>query len=83
MADEIGNKDVMAVITSSQALDVFAINDAINQNKSIGFASAVNMAINRNAISSVNFTANNGTIDFATPTGDKTAVAVIVEMNKQ
>ena len=82
-ADEMGNKDYMAIITSSEALNVFELNEAVNQNKSLGFAASINKAIKRNAVSNINFIANNGTFGFSTQTGDKNAVAMIVAIGKQ
>ena len=82
-ADEVGNKDVMAIVTSNQPLDVFEINTMINSNKGIGFENAINVAIKRNTINSVRFYDNKGTFGFETNTGDLGAVAMIVEINKQ
>ena len=82
-ADEVGNKDVMAIVTSNQPLDVFEINTMINSNKGIGFESAINVAIKRNTINSVRFYDNKGTFGFETNKGDLGAVAMIVEINKQ
>ena len=82
-ADEIGNKDYMAIITSTEPIDVFQLNDAVNQNKVKGFANAVNMAIKRNSIEGIHFSANNGSFGFATTIGDKSAVAIIVAIDKQ
>ena len=81
-ADEIGNKDFMAIVTSNKELDVFDLNNAINQNKNLGFANAVNAAIDRNALNNIRFFANNGTFGFNTNSGDLGAVAMIVEINK-
>lgn len=82
-ADEIGMQDEMAVITSSEPLNIFDVNNSINQNKSSGFANAVNKAINRITISNINFTTNNGLIGFETTVGDKKAVAMILQIDKQ
>ena len=82
-ADEIGNKDFMAIITSKKELNVFEINKAINQNKNQGFANGVNSAIGRNAINGIKFFANNGTFGFNTNKGDLGAVAMVVAINKQ
>jgi hypothetical protein len=84
MADEVGNKDFMAIITSKVELDVFQLNETINKNKSNGFENAVNIAIRRQSVNGVQFISNNdGTINFKTPTGDKAALACIVAIDKQ
>jgi hypothetical protein len=83
-ADEIGNQDFFAIITSKEALDVFALNNAINQNKAMGFGNAVNAAIKRQSINGVQFNAaSNGTIGFTTSVGDKSAVACVIAIDKQ
>jgi hypothetical protein len=82
-ADEVGDKDYIAVITSSDSLNVFQLNDLVNQNKSQGFETAVNAAIRRQSVGGVQFNAAaNGTIAFKTPIGDKSAVACIVAIDK-
>jgi len=81
-ADEIGNKDYMAIVTSTQPLDVFQLNNAVNANRTLGFENAVNKAISRNSVNNINFTANNGGIGFSTSTGDKNAVAMIIGIDK-
>lgn len=84
MADEVGNKDYMAIITSAKELDVFALNKAVNANKQSGFAKAINRAIDRENQSSIQFGSNgNGTFGFETTTGDIKAVASIIAINKQ
>lgn len=82
-ADDIGDKDYFAIITSKEALDVFKLNNAINQNKSMGFENAVNTAISRQSVRDVQYMNNtNGTIGFKTIVGDKNAVACIIALNK-
>jgi hypothetical protein len=81
-ADEIGTKDYMAIVTSTQPLDVFQLNNAVNSNRALGFENAVNKAISRNSVNNINFTANNGSIGFSTSTGDKNAVAMIIGIDK-
>lgn len=83
MADEVGNQDFIAVITSKEPLDVFQLNTAVNQNRNAGFENAVNAAIRRQTVSGVQFNnTNEGAISFKTQTGDKTAVACIVAIDK-
>jgi len=82
-ADEIGNKDYFAIITSKEALDIFQLNNLINQNKSAGFENAVNTAIRRQSINNIRYNNNsNGTIGFKTQTNDKNAVACIIAIDK-
>jgi len=82
-ADEIGNKDFFAIITSKEPLDVFQLNNSINQNKQLGFEEAVNTSIKRKAVSNVRYNDKaNGTIGFKTSVGDKNAVACIIAIDK-
>ncbi len=82
-ADEVGTKDMMAIITSKTALDVFQLNAEISKYKIRGFEYSVNMAVQRISNNNVRFFANNGTFGFETNNGDLGAVAMIVEINKQ
>lgn len=83
-ADDIGNKDYMAVIVSKDSLNVFRLNETVNSKKSNGFSQAVNAAITDNAIANVRFSnASNGTINFKTTSGEKGAVACLVEIDKK
>ncbi len=84
MADDIGNKDLMAVIVSKDSLNVFSLNQAVNNNRSAGFAQSVNTAVKNETISGVRFVSTaSGTISFTTNTGTNKTVASIVEINKQ
>lgn len=84
MADSIGTKDHIAVVVTKDPLNVFQLNDAVNKNRSSGFAQAVLSGIRNESISGVRF--NNtaeGTMTFKTGAGDKSAVACIVEIDKR
>ncbi|MEP7317643.1 MAG: C1 family peptidase, partial [Panacibacter sp.] len=84
MADSIGNKDYIAVVVSKDSMNVFRLNDAVNNSRGTGFPSAVNAAIKQETINGINFTnTSGGTIYFKTQAGQKAAVAAIVEINKQ
>ncbi|HMZ46846.1 MAG TPA: C1 family peptidase [Chitinophagaceae bacterium] len=82
-ADDIGNKDYFAIITSKEALDVFQLNNIISQNKGLGFENAINNALQKYTINGVSYNANtNGTIGFKTETNNKNAVACIIAIDK-
>ncbi len=84
MADSIGNKDYMAVVVSKEPLNVFQLNESINNNKASGFPAAVMSAIRRQSINGIQFSSSaEGTIHFKTTAADKTAVACVVEVDKQ
>jgi hypothetical protein len=83
-ADNIGNQDNVAIITSNYELDIFQINQVVSQNKSLGFANAVNSAVAKTNLGNVRFGASNdGTFGFNTQSNNKTTVAMILEINKQ
>ncbi len=83
-ADEIGNKDEIAIITSKDALDIFQINQFITQNKNMGFKNAVNKAIQQMAASGVQFASqSNGTFGFETKITNNNVVAMILQIDKQ
>jgi hypothetical protein len=82
MADDIGTQDQFAIVTSVQPLDVFQLNDAINQNKSIGIENAVTKVAG--GLGQAQFSnSTNGTIKLTSPIqNNKTIVACIVSVNK-
>ena len=82
-ADEVGNKDIMAIITSNKPLDVFEINNAINKNISNGFENAVNIATRSNALNNTKFFAKNAVFGFETNNGELGAVTMIIGINKK
>jgi hypothetical protein len=84
MADSIGTKDEMAVVVSKEPLNVFQLNDKVNNNRGSGFAQAVQSAIRNQSVNNVQFNSTNeGTIHFATAVGDKNAVVSVVEIEKR
>lgn len=83
-ADEIGNKDYMAVVVSKTALDYNALNTAINNGSGADYAAKVNAAVASNAIRNVSFNAgNNGSMYFRAAGGEGNIVACVVEIEKR
>ncbi len=85
MADTIGTKDYMAIITSKEALNIFDLNTLVNNtSKTQGFETAVNNAIKRLSAKGVEYnSSDDGTINFKTQIGDRNTVACIIAINKQ
>jgi hypothetical protein len=85
MADDIGNKEIMAVVVSKTELDYNGLNAAINSSKKPGFAAKVNEAVANHAVKNVNYKAtSDGKINFSVAAGEANSiVATIVEMDKQ
>ena len=85
MADDIGNKETMAVVVSKTELDYNGLNAAINSSNQPGFAAKVNEAVANHAVKNVNYKAtSDGKINFSVAAGEANSiVATIVEMDKQ
>ncbi len=80
--DNVGNKDVFAIVVTKQALDWYAVNNAISKSSGNSYAGKVATALNQQGIGNVRFaTGNGGTINFRED-GAKNAVICLVEVNK-
>lgn len=83
-ADEIGNKEIMAIVVSKQELDYKAVNDAINQSSQPDYAAKVNEVFAAKATKNVTFSAGiNGSILFKAPPANENIITSIVEIDKQ
>ncbi|RXK81492.1 peptidase C1A papain [Filimonas effusa] len=84
MADEVGNRDEIAVVVSKEPLNVFQLNDQVNNRRSLGFGKAVEQAAGDEVIENTRF-ANTpeGTIQLTAAAGKKNAVVCIVAIDKQ
>ncbi len=83
-ADEVGNKEIMAVVVSKRELDYNAINTAISNSTQPSYAAKVNEAVAANAIRNVSYSASaNAGIYFKSAGDENNIVATIVEMDKQ
>ena len=82
-ADEVGNKEIMAIVVSKKELDYNALNTAINASSQPDFAAKVNDAVSANAIKNVSFSNGlNGSIYFKTATDANSVVVSIVDIDK-
>lgn len=81
--DNIGNKDVFAIVVTKQELDWYAVNNAITKSTAGDYAAKVADALKQNAVSGVSFSAGNGgTINFRANNSQQQAVLCVVEVNK-
>ncbi len=81
--DNVGNKDVFAIVVTKQALDWYAVNNAITKSSQAGYAAKVGDALQQNAVSGIRFaTGSGGTINFRTTNTAQNAVLCVVEVNK-
>lgn len=84
MADEIGNKEIMAIVVSKQELDYNAVNNAINQSTQADYAARVNEVFVARAAKNVAYSAGiNGSILFKAPPANDNIITSIVEIDKQ
>jgi len=83
-ADNIGNRDEIAVVVSKDELDYKNINQAISQSVQSGYGNKVNEALNDILIRSAKFNnMNDGRIYFKVDANDNKAVACIVAFDKR
>ncbi len=80
-ADELGNKDFMAVVVTKEPVDYKQLNDAINKAQG-DYKSKVMQALSGTTISNVDFQSEQGRIGFTAESENKNAVATIVEIDK-
>jgi Papain family cysteine protease len=81
--DNVGTKDVFAAVVTKQAIDWYAVNNAISKSTQTNYAAKVAEALQQNAISNVSFaTGTGGTINLKADNGTPNAVICVVEVNK-
>lgn len=84
MADSVGTRDFMAVVSSKQPLDYKALNDKINQSSQGTYAGKLAEAIGSSAIKNVAFSnTGSGTIYFKADATDRNnVVGCVVQIDK-
>ncbi len=83
-ADNIGNKDYIAIVVSKEEMDYNAINNAITRSTRSDFASRVNEALQGDLIPSARYSnTNDGGIYFRVDANSNKAVACIVAIDKR
>lgn len=84
IADSLGNKDFMAVVVSKKALNVFEVNQKINQYKNQNYQFAVNQAFNNNINKNVQYSnTSEGNIRFISSNSSESVVVCIIEIDKK
>ena len=79
--DNVGNKDVFAVVVTKQPLNWYAINNTITKSTGTDYGAKVAAALQLNSISGVNYASgSSGTINFKA--GNQNAVLCVVEVKK-
>jgi hypothetical protein len=80
--DNIGTKDVMAVIFTKEKIDYQALNQRISQSKASTYQAKIAEALGNTAVENVKFTGGDK-IYFSAKSNGKNAVAVVFEINKK
>lgn len=80
-ADNIGNKDRMAIVVTKQPIDYNQLNKAINTTQG-DYKTKVMNALNTTALTNVQYGSSKGRILFSTESENKNAVASIIEIDK-
>ncbi len=80
-ADEIGNKDYMAVVVSKEPIDYQQINARMSQSRQTTYAAKLKEALGPTQITDVDFAADQ-TIGFICETKGKNTVGVVIEIDK-
>jgi len=81
--DNVGKKDVFAVVVTKKPLDWYAINTTISASSRTDFGGKVQDALKGSDITNVSFaTGSSGNINFKAANDQKNAVVCVVEVNK-
>ena len=81
--DNVGNKDVFAIVVTKQAIDWYAVNNAISKSAGSSYAGKLSDALRENGMSNIRFaTGPGGTINFRVNDAQQNAVICVVEVNK-
>jgi Papain family cysteine protease len=81
--DNVGNKDVFAIVVTKQAIDWYAVNNAISKSTGTDYAEKVAAALQQNAVPGVSFSSGSGgTINFKADNSTRNAVLCVVEVKK-
>jgi Papain family cysteine protease len=81
--DNVGNKDVFAIVVTKQPLNWYAVNAAITKSPGADYGTKVAAALQQNAVAGVQFAAgSSGTINFKATGAGQNAVLCVVEVKK-
>ncbi len=80
--DELGNKDLMAVIISKKPLDYNSLNTRINSSRAATYQQKVDDAIASEKIASANFNSAGDVVNLDCALNGKNAISFIIEIDK-
>ena len=82
--DNVGNRDLIAVVLSKKPLDWYDLNNKLSKNPGQDFGQRLNALLSDGLISNVRFSNGaNGTMQFSTEANENEVVACVVEIDKQ
>lgn len=82
-ADNVGNKDRIAVVVSKEALDYKYLNQQINASRQRGYQAKLQEALARSNVANVSFTNEQGAVGFQAALNGKNTVGVVIEIDKK
>ncbi|MCB0571223.1 MAG: peptidase C1 [Phaeodactylibacter sp.] len=82
VADQVGNKDFIAVVISKEPLDFQQFNTRINSSRAADYAGKLREALGSNRIENVEYKAGK-TVSFEANAETRPAVGMIIEIDKQ
>jgi hypothetical protein len=81
--DNVGNKDIFAVVVTKKPLEWYALNAAISKSTRSDYGGKIQEALQGTDITNIRFaTGNGGTINFKADNEQKDAVICVVEVSK-
>ncbi|MBK7335313.1 MAG: peptidase C1 [Saprospirales bacterium] len=81
-ADDLGNRDRIAVLITKEAIDFKAFNERINKSAGLNYGAKLQSALAGQSIPNVKFLAGEA-IGFSCEIGSKNAVGVVLEIDKK
>jgi hypothetical protein len=81
--DNVGTKDVFAIVVTKKALDWYGLNNAITKSAGADYGAKVAAALQINGVAGVQFASgSSGTINFKADNANQNAVFCVVEVKK-
>lgn len=82
-ADQLGNKDLMAIIVTKKPIDFVDVNKQINASPQKTYAAKIASLLGNQSVGNVNFKAQGSNISFNCDAKGKNAVGMIIEIDKR
>jgi hypothetical protein len=82
-ADDLGSKDLLAVVISKKPLDYNVLNDAVSKSKLSSYASKLTEAIGSNMRTDINYMETGGNVSFNTNISPDDIIGFVIEVDKR